>query len=387
MKVLFCVSTYYPDKNGIQNVTQYQAEGLAKLGHDVTVITSNHINHKEKNEIYNNVKIIRIDAFTSKMIDYGNKNEYKELLLNQSKINDIIICVGPETWATNWAILFQKYINCKKVLMLHGMYEFDLSNTRLGLYPIGKKILRNIKWGIFYKKNIKNIRKFDAFIHLHEKDYSYKYYTKKKMYNNYILYNAVDDHFLEDNINKENIIINVGTYSKNKNQLECLKVFYKSNLSNYKLILIGKPKNKYYESLLKCKLEFDKKYGFRNVEIYLDIDREETIKLIKKSKIYLLTSFSEKFPISLLEGMASKCAFVSTNVGIVKYLPGGIIGNNTNELVKALNSLNDSKIIKQYAEKGYEFVIENSKIDIQVQKLESIIKETLHKKEKKEEKK
>lgn len=38
MKILISVHTYYPDKNGVQMVTQYIAEGLAKK-HEVKVIT------------------------------------------------------------------------------------------------------------------------------------------------------------------------------------------------------------------------------------------------------------------------------------------------------------------------------------------------------------
>ena len=119
MKILFCVFTYYPNRDGVQTVTQYQAEGLAKLGHDITVITSNHKNHKENYEIYNGVKIIRIDAYTDNMIDYGNKKEYQKLLIEQSSNNDIVICVCPESWPTNWAIPIQKYINSKKIMMIN----------------------------------------------------------------------------------------------------------------------------------------------------------------------------------------------------------------------------------------------------------------------------
>lgn len=69
MRILFCVATYSPDKNGVQMVTQYQAEGVARLGHDVTVIISKHSNLKEDYEIYNNVKIIRIDAYKRYIMD------------------------------------------------------------------------------------------------------------------------------------------------------------------------------------------------------------------------------------------------------------------------------------------------------------------------------
>ena len=39
MRILICAFTYWPAVDGVQNVTQYQAEGLAARGHDVTVLT------------------------------------------------------------------------------------------------------------------------------------------------------------------------------------------------------------------------------------------------------------------------------------------------------------------------------------------------------------
>lgn len=379
MNILFCVFTYYPNKDGVQAVTQYQAEGLAKLGHTVTVITSNHKNHEKVNEEHNGVKIIRIDAYTDNMIDYGNKKEYQKLLIEQSKNNDVVICVCPESWPTNWAIPVQKYIKCKKIMIIHGMHEFNMSNMPFNIYSITKKILGNLRWGVFYKKNIKNIRKFDGFIHLHEKDYSYKYFLKNKTKNNFVLYNAVEDDFFTDDIQKQNIIINVGTYCKRKNQLQCLEVFYKSNLNNYRLILIGSKKNKYYNELVKRKEKLDKIYGNHDVDIYANLDRKTTIKLIKSAKIYLLTSFAEKFPVSLLEGMASKCAFVSSNVGVVKYLPGGIVGETEEDLIKALNLFSNSENLEKYSIEGYQFAKENCKIDAQVKKLEEILKQIIEK--------
>ena len=360
MNILFCVFTYYPNKDGVQTVTQYQAEGLTKLGHTITIITSNHKNHEKVKEVHNGVKIIRIDAYTDNMLDYGNKKEYQKLLIEQSKNNDVVICVCPESWPTNWAIPVQKYIKCKKIMIIHGMHEFNMTNMRFNIFSFTKKIIGNIRWGIFYKKNMKNIKNFDAFIHLHEKDYSYQYFLKKKTKNNFVLYNAVENDFFINNVKKENIIINV--------------VFYKSSLKDYKLILIGNQKNEYYKELVKRKEELDKIYGNRKVDIYANLDRKTTVNLIKSAKIYLLTSFSEKFPVSLLEAMASKCAFVSTDVGVVKYLPGGIVGKTEEELIKALNLFLEDRMLKRYANDAFKFTQKNSQIDIQVKKMEDIIK-------------
>lgn len=111
-----------------------------------------------------------------------------------------------------------------------------------------------------------------------------------------------------------------------------MEAFYAATLLDYKLVLIGSAVNGYYELLKKCKAELEQTYGQRDVEILAAISREETIRLVKQSQVYLLTSISEKFPISLIEGMAAGCAWVSTDVGIDRYLPGGKIANTPQEI-------------------------------------------------------
>ena len=85
-----------------------------------------------------------------------------------------------------------------------------------------------------------------------------------------------------------------------------------------------------------------------------------------------MTSTWEAFPISLIESMAAGNAYISTNVGIVKYLPGGKICEEENELVQSISSLIDGKW-SQLAEKGHEYAVKNfSQID-QVKKLEEVL--------------
>ena len=43
MKIVFTTHTYWPRKDGVQYVTQYLAEGLAKDGHEVIVFTPQNI--------------------------------------------------------------------------------------------------------------------------------------------------------------------------------------------------------------------------------------------------------------------------------------------------------------------------------------------------------
>ena len=47
MNITFIVESYYPSSGGVQNVTKYLAEGLAKLNHNVTIVTTQKYYAKE----------------------------------------------------------------------------------------------------------------------------------------------------------------------------------------------------------------------------------------------------------------------------------------------------------------------------------------------------
>lgn len=369
MKILITVDSYYPDKNGVQNVTQYQAEGLADLGHEVTVIASNNHGKYVKFEKYNGVNIVRVDAYNKNMFHFGNKKQYKRLIIEKANQCDVMMNVCLQSFAADWILPILNQINCKKILMLHGMHNFtwnknDLKSWKLFL----KKLLRNVRWEEFYFTQWKYIVQYDKVIHLHEKDYSYNYFTKKNFNRNTVIYNAVEDNFFEEH-KKENIIINVASFNSRKNQMLALECFYDANTAGFKLVLIGLPKNDYYYNLIRRKKELDQQYGKKEVEIYVDLDREQTIKYIYKSKIYLMTSTWEAFPISLIEAMASGTVYVSTNVGIVRYLQGGYVADSRKEMIMDLEKVISgdweklSKIAKQYANN-------NMRRSLQIKKLE-----------------
>lgn len=100
MKILISVHTYYPDKNGVQMVTQYIAEGLAKK-HEVKVITELKENYLRK-EIYNNVSIerIKINSFDGKFT--GEKNKYLSFIKDYNPKVLIVVCT--QSWPFDWVM-------------------------------------------------------------------------------------------------------------------------------------------------------------------------------------------------------------------------------------------------------------------------------------------
>ncbi|MCM1262990.1 MAG: glycosyltransferase family 4 protein [Butyrivibrio sp.] len=378
MNILITSLSYYPNADGVSIVTQYQAEGLVKLGHNVTVVTGERKEVK-KSEVHNNIKIIRLKAYNEFMLHFGNKKQYMDMVFDLSKDMDIMINVCLESWNVDWLLPVLDKIPCKKFLMIHGISDMSWNQYNdFSLYGLIRKIWGDIRWRCFFPFQWKNIKKYDAIAQLHEEDYANRFFKKHGITDCHILYNAVDDRFFQRSLPKENRIINVGTFCKRKNQVYCMELFYQSNVEDYELMLIGPRKNKYYEKIIKKKYELDKKYGVRKVQILYEQNREDTIEYIKRSKIYMLTSITEMFPVSLIEGMAAGCAFVSTDVGINRYLPGGIVGRNRKAMCVALNKMHNEDVCVSYAEMGRDFATQNCREEKQVKKLEGILYDCLN---------
>ena len=379
MKILISAFTYWPAVDGVQNVTQYQAEGLAARGHDVTVLTG-FLPDKDvpEEENHNGVHILRFHAYTDTMIHHGDKAAYQKLMAEYAAKVDVIMTVCPESWCTDWAIPLAGQLDCAMVMMTHGIHDFRWSTFKdRSLYGVVRKVWGDLRWPPFFAQNWENIRFYDAIIQLHEKDFATKYFEKHGVKGQKVLYNAVDDAFFADDIEKKKQIINVGTYCKRKNQIKALEAFYAAALPDYKLVLIGSAVNGYYELLKKRVDELSQIYGSRDVEILAAISRDKTIRLVKQSQVYLLTSISEMFPVSLIEGMAAGCAWVSTDVGIDRYLPGGEIANTQQEIAAALRYVTAEENYADLATASRDFAKANCSKQTQVDKLESILTEAV----------
>ena len=336
MKILITVSTYYPKNDGVQNVTQYLAEGLCKLGNDVTVITSNR-GEKIKEECHNGVKIKRINLYTKFGFYFGNKKEYKKVIKDEANKCDVMINVCTQNAFTDVILKKIGSYNCKKILYMHGMFDFKFSCVDFSnLESFINKIWKEFRWFVYYLINGRNFRKYDNIIQLHEKDYANIFFRKKYNINSKIINNAASEEFFnlkcDQNFSKpfNKYIIQVANYSNVKNQKIAIREFLKSNIDeNIGLVLIGSQKNKYYSNLEKYIKRIRKvrhlNDNIKPIKMLYGIERKEIVKYISNAELYIMTSKKEVYPMSLVETMSVGVPYLSTDVGIVRYFLGGII--------------------------------------------------------------
>ena len=381
MNITFICDSYYPSKGGVQNVTKYLAEGLAKdKKNHVEILTLG--NHEE--EKINNVEVKRFKIKKNKIKRYyGEIRQLLDYVLNSN--SDVTIFECAETITFTILLPYLTQIKGKKVLHTHGCYGLTIKPFEIkeNLMKTFGNTFNYLYWNFYYyplfvKKYVNN---FDALISLHAKDSGLKFFNKNFMGKKYILGNAADDIFFsEDNKKYEEFnyitetgkyIINVSNYRNIKNQLGIIKQYNKEK-RDYNMVFIGANKGKYYKLIKKNA----NKTNSGKIFVLNGIERKKIPYLMRKAEVYVIGSKYEEFSISLIEAMALGVPFVSTNVGNASELPGGEVVNNIKELNQTIESILQNKILHdKLSKEAKEYAYKNCKINQCVEKLYKIIKD------------
>lgn len=375
MKITLTVATYWPRLDGVQMVTQYHAEELAKKGHEVTVITSK-VKDFPDSEIHNGVRIERMDVYNKGYWHVGNRKVYEERLIKAGETNDVLVTVCLQSYAADWALGVMDKIKCRKVLYMHGMPDFKLHKQDCtSVYGTCKTIFRNLRWGLFYKSHWKKIMKYDAVVHLFKNDNSYSYFKKNGFKNNIVIENSCEDIFFEKANETKPYFLYVGNYCQRKNQIKALELFYESEkLKDFGLILIGGTENAYCKLLKKRNEQLSNLHGKRNVEILHDQNRDSIIDYTKSAYASIMTSTFEYYPIVLVESMAAGVPFISSNVGIVRMLPGGVICNTSKDFMYWMEMLAENRHIRDTLGKvGKEYYYSHLRKDLKSKEFEDTL--------------
>lgn len=392
MRILFTVHSYYPNQDGVQFVTKYLAEGLAEKGNSVTVITYFYPDKtKIKEEFLNGVSILRWDATTVHTIHKGDKAGYQKYILAHQDEYDVMVNVGTQTALTDWLFPISKEIHIPKLLYIHSIWDF---NVNVHEYNNAKELIAklwaNCRWYIYYKKNTRRFKEYGMVTQLHEKDYSYRFFSNNYGIQSKIMGNAADDVFFNEEVDESinlptNYIINVSNYNERKNQKLGIEAFLKSDIpDDWQLILIGSKSNEYSDQMRSFETEIRKTLNLsdkqKEIQILSDVPRKDINTYVKKAKLYLLTSTWEAFPISLVESMATSVPFISSNVGIVSFLSGGVVAHNIHEYVDWIEKfVNNPELRAKFGKRGKEEAVSRYMISDKVAQFENYLQEIITK--------
>lgn len=393
MKIMFLVGSYWPAQDGVSQVTQYLAEGLATK-HEVFVLAQRKP-HMTQQEEHIGVKIERI--YVERSHYWGcMQGERKKVRRRVREYQpDVLIIVGLQNWGYDW---FKKDLDSfpgKKVLMTHGcscLDDYDVKK-KIGEIQLRRQILADLlrvyqEWySAKYKKSLpRDMAKFDLITYLFEDEKLHKYMEQFHLGNGMILENATEDFFFERKAycvdeDKELHFINVSNYEKRKNHKMILQAFCEANLPNTRLDLIGYYDNEFVDELRNIYDEF-MRTGHANcsIHIWTGLQRKQVLEIYKDADVYVSASSWEAMSISLCEAAAAGLTILSTDVGHVSQIPGVKLFATQDELTELMKAVwSDPDMRRECGKLAHDYAKEKYRIQSRVDLLENGITELLKK--------
>lgn len=137
-----------------------------------------------------------------------------------------------------------------------------------------------------------------------------------------VTYNGIAEHMLQSKpgmtIEKENIILSVGSFNIRKNHQNLLKAYLNSNIKDkYRLVIVGDRNKVFSETGLD-----EQKLSNSNIEICEGFKDDELIAIYRKAKVVVSFSLYEGFGIPLLEGLFYDCKLICSDIPVYRELYG-----------------------------------------------------------------
>jgi glycosyltransferase involved in cell wall biosynthesis len=363
---------YYPVKGGTETIVRNLAITLNKNKVQTDVMAFN-VNQARKPGWQG--KIEKIDGITVYKIPALNWIPIKHSNRITSGVNFIP----------------GRFTNILKNYDIIHFHEFELSFPFFS-FPIKKpKLLHlhGIDYNFLRKHHISRfLLKHLAHIYISISKRMEKELTTLGIPKNKIVYlpNSIDtDLFKQPKQKEDNMLLYVGRISKGKG----LRILIKSLQylkEPVRLIIIG-PLDwdvNYCQSILSL-IENENHKGKHEITYLGAMDQAELVEWYQRTSIFILPSFGEGFPVTILEALACETPVIATPVGgipeIVQNQENGILvpPNNPLKLAEAIQYLIDNKAVRvRMGKEGRKRVMEVFSLNVTVKKLNHIYETILN---------
>ena len=391
MKIYHCVESYFPAVGGMQEVVKQLSERMAKLGHEVYVLTRF---HPDRNfETLAGVNVVQFDIQGNpKKAETAIERSYVDYLLNIR--GDVVTFFAAQQWATDLALPVLAQIKAKKVSVPTG-YS--------GLYwPDFKQYFEDMKT---------HIHGYDMNVYLSNDYRDINFARENKVKHMTLIPNgAAEDEFLpENNINVRRelnipanhyLVLLVGSYTTWKGHKEAIEIFLRSTVKDATLLMIGNNfqahKFEWFRHLRLAFAYYKGKWSGRKRIIFNYFSRAFTVAAYKQSDLFLFPSNIECSPIVLFECAAARLPFLASDAGnsieISKWTGGGEIlptekdqngfsHVKINESVKLFERIYHDEIgRKQMAERSFEEWKKRFSWEVITKQYETLYKKLLNEK-------
>lgn len=353
MKILLTTFTYPPFADGCSEAAAVLARGLAGLGHHLTVATGVHPRRTPASATANpRVESFQIEGNGNRRVGIQATAEeiarYRRLLTDGDF--DLIIFENWDAWPTFLAEPLLASLKPKKILVSHGYTPHIW-----GFYP-------KFPWGVTYwlggwplvLRTPWLMRQFDHLVVLSQRQDFGRFldhrlarvtgYKPVSVIGNGAFAREFNDPGLPDfrrefDLGPGLLLLYVANYCDRKNQLMLVRAFRRAQLQGATLVLIGSEINEYAEAVRRLEAELQPQFPVGQVRLLEKLNRAQTCAAYRAADLFVLSAKAETQPIVLLEAMASHTPWLSTDVGCVAELPGGVVARNEADFTAKLREL------------------------------------------------
>jgi len=383
MKILVLNYEYPPLGGGAGATTKHISEGLANLGHEVTIVTTwfKGLKHYEEN---NKLKIIRVKSkrkFTYRSDVFEMRSWIrcsKSYLTSYCIENNFDVCIANFALPGGEVALYmKKRFDIPYVVISHGhdipwLFGKEMFWYHTATFPWIKKICKNSVLNIMLTQEMKeNIDKFLG---------------KSNKTKNIIIPNGCDyDTFIPDYSKRSSIfkIIFIGRLVSQKDPFTFLNALKLLALADIPFVanIIGD--GIHHDAMEKFVMENNLT---KNVKFLGWISKDEIIEEYQSAHVFVQSSLYEAMSMAVMEAIACGNYVISTETGMNKDL---IIPGKNGELFSLHNTIDLAEKLKSYYNKKYkenfivnDSIIEKIKLDFDwrniIRKYEQSLTEAIH---------
>jgi glycosyltransferase involved in cell wall biosynthesis len=348
VKILLAAFTYPPNVDGVASAALQMARNFRNAGHHVLVATG--VSERRcLPEAGDGIEVKRFHITGSPALFEGFKGDtaaYQKLLIESAP--DLIVCHCWNTWCSELLLPLIPRLSSRTILVSHG-YSAHMLNP--AILPRG--IWKWMKWQPAVCALPSSLRSFDHVVFLSTKADLNRYFDAwvarvTRCRNTRIIPNGIDtsgwhgispgfrsNHNLHDGV----FFLCVANYFPGKNQMMALDAFTRADIPGSILVFIGSSLGDYGQRVADAWKERRERHPRIEVRFLEQLSREEVVSAIMSCDVAVLPSKTEAQPLTILESMACGKAFISTDVGCVSELKGGIIVHDIPAMTAAMTHL------------------------------------------------
>lgn len=301
MKIAYCILGTF-NSGGMERVLANKTNYLAKLGHDISIITTDQKNRKPYFDLHASIKQIDLginytennsSGLLKKIFDYPRKQALHKKLLAE-KLSEIQPDICVSLFDHEVGLLPDLNDGSKKIVEIHFSRFKRLQYGRKGLWKLIDKYRSN--------KDLRTVQKFDKFVVLTQEDKSYW----GDLPNIVVIPNANSFPVAQRSQLDSKNVIAVGRYDYQKRFEDLVDVWklVHQEEPDWKLNIFGKgPERENLQNQIN-------KLGLEDTLILKEPVRDIDKQYLSSSMI-AMTSRYEGLPMALLEGQASGLPLIS----------------------------------------------------------------------------